>query len=504
MQILCLENFETALYLEHLAKIPPFKAAHDHFPAGNPPSAKNLHYLLHCKKTFMRKFYQHFLPVKPFGRVKTLCLSLLMTSLIASTEAGAQAGNALSYDGVDDFTTLPAGIVQGLTSSFTIEFWVYWRGGAQWQRVFDFGTAGNNFIMFTPKGNLNPAPDGSRFAIERASDGLTRVIDGPVLPTNTWVHVAITVDASDVGKVYFNGTQVATATIDINPSELGNTTNDWLGKSQYAGSPYFDPYFNGIIEEFRISNVVRYTTNFTPVTGAAGQFTTDANTVALYHFNEGTGQTTADASGNFGVGYLGSDATVESSDPTWITNSILPVKISSFTVNVNKSVKAVDVKWTASADGPTDFIVERSINGIQFTPVGTISAANSLGLQNFSFRDSHPLAGRSYYRLKAVESGIAPVYSRIAPASLGEGNEILVYPNPVRGRTITIELAQPYTGPVEISLVNTAGAVVLRQKGTANNQIEFNLQRTGNIPAGNYFIRVITNDSRQSAMILCQ
>lgn len=448
----------------------------------------------------MRKFYLTLSPT--FGRVKTLCLSLLLLSMAFTRPASAQvAGNALSYDGVDDFTTLPNGIVQNLTGAFTIEAWVYWRGGAYWQRVFDFGTAGNNFIMFTPKANLSPAPDGSRFAIVRASDGLTRVIDAAVLPSNTWVHVAISVDASDVGRLFFNGVQVGSSTIDINPSELGNTTNNWLGKSQFFGAPYLDPYFSGIIEELRISNVARYTSNFT----VPGQFTSDGNTVALYHFNEGTGQTTADATGNFGVGYLGSDATVESSDPTWITGSILPVKISTFTVSRNGQ-NAVDVRWSASLEGPTEFIVERSVNGILFSSIGTISTTGASGsLQGYEFHDQQPLKGRSYYRLKAVEMGLSPVYSRIAPVNLGTANALLLYPNPLRrGGIIRIELANPSSGTVEISLVNTAGSEVLRQRENVSGQNEFSLKGTAALPSGTYFLRVTTGGVTEKGMIQIQ
>ena len=59
--------------------------------------------------------------------------------------------------------------------------------------------------------------------------------------------------------------------------------------------------FQGRIDEVRISNVARYTATFTPQTTI---FSTDASTVALYHLDEGTGQTLADASGNNRNGVL--------------------------------------------------------------------------------------------------------------------------------------------------------------------------------------------------------
>ena len=52
--------------------------------------------------------------------------------------------------------------------------------------------------------------------------------------------------------------------------------------------------WHGIIDEIRISNVARYTKDFTP----AKRFTTDKNTLALYHCDEGQGDVLKDSSGN--------------------------------------------------------------------------------------------------------------------------------------------------------------------------------------------------------------
>ena len=50
-----------------------------------------------------------------------------------------------------------------------------------------------------------------------------------------------------------------------------------------------------------------------------GQLATDANTIALWHFDEGSGLTTADASGNGHTGTLGNSTTANAADPTWVT-----------------------------------------------------------------------------------------------------------------------------------------------------------------------------------------
>jgi hypothetical protein len=59
-----------------------------------------------------------------------------------------------------------------------------------------------------------------------------------------------------------------------------------------AGSTF--PSYSGRIDEIRLSNTLRYRDSFTPPTRP---FTTDAHTVSLYHFNEGSGDTVLDTSG---------------------------------------------------------------------------------------------------------------------------------------------------------------------------------------------------------------
>ncbi len=60
------------------------------------------------------------------------------------------------------------------------------------------------------------------------------------------------------------------------------------------GSSGVSNYFDGTIDEVRISKVARYTGNFKP----EPRFTPDADTIALYHFDEGSGATAFDSSEN--------------------------------------------------------------------------------------------------------------------------------------------------------------------------------------------------------------
>jgi hypothetical protein len=426
---------------------------------------------------------------------------LFLLTAFSANRSFAQAGTNLLYDGVDDYLQMPANLVQNVTGDFTIEAWVFWKGGNQsFQRIIDFGNDQNNWVALTasiPFGSTGP-----RFAIN--FNGTLQIVDATAaLPQNTWSHLAVTLDAAtSTATIYIDGVASgSTGGFTNRLSDLGATVNDWLGQSEFAG----DPYYNGNIEELRISDVVRYTADFAPVPQV--QFTPDPSTVALFHFNEGSGQFTADATGNFGDATLGSDALPagDANDPTWVTASVLPVKLTSFTVGADQNGHTVDVRWTASMDDNSDFIVERSANGSDFSALTTISASSAgTTSRSFSYHDAQPLPGRSFYRLKCIEEGSAAVYSRIIPVNFTLRDQLILYPNPVRGNELHIELVKPYTGEISIIIYNAAGQVVYQSRQVVKAQNEFTVKRNAALTSGNYTVEVTRGGVKQSSMIVCQ
>src|SRR5262249_48930488 len=89
-----------------------------------------------------------------------------------------------------------------------------------------------------------------RFAITTSGSGGEQRIDGTsALSAGVWHHVAVTLNGT-TGALYVDGAQVAQNTnMTLNPSSLGATTQDYIGKSQYS-----DPNLNGAIDQFQIYN----------------------------------------------------------------------------------------------------------------------------------------------------------------------------------------------------------------------------------------------------------
>lgn len=156
-------------------------------------------------------------------------------------------GNAVDLDGTNDHVTLPAGVVNGLTN-FTIAAWVNLDTVSNWSRIFDFGTGTTVNMFLTPRsGQTGPV----RFAITTGGpNGEQRISGTAALPSGAWTHVAVTLNGT-TGVLYVNGAEVGrNNAMSLTPSSLGNTTQNYIGRSQYSA----DPYINGRVDEFRIYN----------------------------------------------------------------------------------------------------------------------------------------------------------------------------------------------------------------------------------------------------------
>ena len=155
----------------------------------------------------------------------------------APKKAVGKNGNAFELDGRDDYLVLPTTISN--SADFTFVSWVYWNGGNQWQRIFDFGADTSNYMFVTPSAYSSQL----RFAITNSGYNGEQRLESGAFPVGQWTHLAITLNGN-VGRMYLNGTQVDVKTINLNPANI-NAINNFIGKSQFAA----DPLFNGMLDD---------------------------------------------------------------------------------------------------------------------------------------------------------------------------------------------------------------------------------------------------------------
>ena len=191
-----------------------------------------------------------------------------------STTYSKFGGASAKFDGTDDFLNVNSQLP--LTGDFTIDFWFY-------------SDSANPILSPTCFISQYISSNAGRFLVYPVSDIFRIQIGGTVstgtttITDDTWHHVAVVRNGSSL-KLYLNGTEECS----LNSSYALADTNIIIG-GFYASATTVNYDLRGYIDELRISNTALYTSNFTPPTTA---FTSDANTLHLYHMDGANGSTT--------------------------------------------------------------------------------------------------------------------------------------------------------------------------------------------------------------------
>jgi hypothetical protein len=151
---------------------------------------------------------------------------------------------AVQLNGSTEFLQLPTDIANH--QNLTVSTWVKWDGGADRQRVFDFGGGEDQYMFLTYSSNIQSL----RFAMKNGAEeqALETALPSPIRIDN-WVHLALTIGDAEV-RIYVNGElAVSSGDITIRPMDIRPCLN-YIGRSQFVA----DPMFKGSIDDFRVYN----------------------------------------------------------------------------------------------------------------------------------------------------------------------------------------------------------------------------------------------------------
>ncbi len=178
--------------------------------------------------------------------------------------------------------------------------------------------------------------------------------------------------------------------------------------------------------------------------------------------------------------------------------SVFQIDLTALPVNLT-NVKAyqknagVQIEWTAQQEMNIErYEVERSQNGQQFIKLGSIQAkSNSSSVINYNLFDPAPLDGANFYRIKIIEAGKI-IYSLVMKVTISNRATLLtIYPNPVNGKTIVLQMNNLQKGNYTVTLTNKMGQqlmhkVIEHSGGSATKTIE----PSKALAAGVYLLRL--------------
>ncbi|WP_343253405.1 beta-L-arabinofuranosidase domain-containing protein, partial [Ligaoa zhengdingensis] len=162
-------------------------------------------------------------------------------------------GNAITFDGGDDYIEIPD--LDGQLSQiddFTVSVYLKVAEDRTFQRVFDFGTGETGKFMCLMTRSTNQWNSGLNYTISENGGGAAvekSVVVKDGAPQCRWFHLAL-VYQQGIAKIYYDGVQQAEAEIALKPSDIAVDAEgfrSYLGKSLWD-----DPLFCGEMDDFRL------------------------------------------------------------------------------------------------------------------------------------------------------------------------------------------------------------------------------------------------------------
>ena len=254
----------------------------------------------------------------------TLFLAILLLALstapVFALEQSPAGGGALEITKrgghvfVEDHDDFDANLVDAAT----IEMWIYLKRAPKFRE---------SWVLFHKEGSYMVTLDGHftdlfgelhpldweegligelsyTLAIPGGSRTAGTIMDKNELPLNWWHHLVFIFGKKGARTVYLNGRQVFRR--NLLPEPLPNTNFPLF----IGGTGIFDtiflanvkrkriPFTGGLIDEVRVSNIVRYPVEKFEIAVPHHRLNPDGNTLALWHFDGGRAEWLKDASGN--------------------------------------------------------------------------------------------------------------------------------------------------------------------------------------------------------------
>ena len=219
------------------------------------------------------------------------------TSNSSTNVVAGKLGNARSFNGSSQFITVPNNSALN-PSAITISAWTYTTdqpSGKNYEIVDKANNSGYRFRI-TEGGTASWFDQGC---------GVSCVSGVGTVPLNQWNNIIVTGDSSGL-KLYLNGVLTGSTAVAYS----GSSTADAL---EIGRSSAFADYFKGNIDEVRLYNRSLSQTEVTALYNWTPKAPEAPGPVGYYNFEEGSGTTANDTSGDGYTGNFGASTAA----PAW-------------------------------------------------------------------------------------------------------------------------------------------------------------------------------------------
>lgn len=201
--------------------------------------------------------------------------------------------------------------------------------------------------------------------------------------------------------------------------------------------------------------------------------TVSLTTPALFHYSSGwskqtTGTTSSTSTSLTYTGYTGTFSPFGIAN----NNATLPVIWLSFTVQ--KQNNNALLTWaTAMESNNKDFLVEHSINGMNWVTIAVIKGnGNSITEKKYQYVHVKPAEGINYYRIRQRDYDGRSSFSSVQTLQVGSAAALSVYPNPVENGNVNVFIKKAGV----LNVYSNNGQLVLQKRLGFEGKHTINLQ----------------------------
>jgi len=154
------------------------------------------------------------------------------------------------------------------------------------------------------------------------------------------------------------------------------------------------------------------------------------------------------------------------------------------------------IKWSTLSENNTNyFVVERSVNNVNYTATGfqVAAAKNSTVKKEYQLQDNissltqYPVV---YYRVKLYDIDGKSKYSNIVSVRLSQKPGVIIWPNPFQS-SINISITIEKATTIDVNLIDVSGRSIKRTTQSADKGItRITVTNLEQLPAGIYLVEI--------------
>ncbi len=188
------------------------------------------------------------------------------------------------------------------------------------------------------------------------------------------------------------------------------------------------------------------------------------------------------------------------------TAGLLPVTLTD--VRAYQKEKGIKIDWSSLTEiNIGSYEVEKSIIGQHFEKVANVQPkGNNAVAQSYTWFDANVNQGNNFYRIKVTEKSRAVKYSQVVKVDISKGSSsITVFPNPVKGNVIGLQMSNLDRGNYTISLYSNSAqkfysGIIEHRGGSAT----YSLPTGRQISKGIYSLHINNGETVINRMVIVE